>query len=229
MRYTMKHIPLSEQPHARAEVVGTEALSDAELLAIILKTGTRGVTALELARNVLMWDETHPGLLGLCYASKEELCELPGIGPVKALQLISIAELAKRIANLRPEHDIRFGSSQTVANYFREQLQYESQECVYVVYLDTNCNLLKKEMVSKGTATASLITPREILIHALQCKAVYMIVIHNHPSGAISPSDCDREITLRIKDAGALVGVELIDHIIVGSQGYYSFSEHHSL
>ncbi len=229
MKENMKELPVSERPYERCERLGPGALSDAELLAVILRNGCREMNSLQLARQVLLKDETHPNLTGLCYLSQEQLMELPGIGRVKAIQMQAIAELARRIARAAPEEQLRFGKPVFIAQFFQEELRFETQECVHAVYLDQNCRYLKQELITKGTVNASLISPREVFLQALRCSAVQLILIHNHPSGNTSPSREDIQITRRIKESGNLLQIPLLDHIIVGEQTYFSFAEHQML
>lgn len=225
MKECMKDLPLSERPYERCEQLGPEALSDAELLAVILRSGSIGMNSLQLARQVLARDENHKNLVGLCYLSREQLMEIPGIGRVKAIQLQAVAELAKRIARTSPEQQIILGKPAYIAEYFMEELRFKTQECVFAVYLDQKCKLLKKQMITMGTVNASLLSPREIFLEALKCGAVNLILIHNHPSGNANPSNEDCKMTRQIQEAGALLQIPLLDHIIIGNQTYYSFAE----
>lgn len=229
MKENMKELPSSERPYERCEQFGPGALSDAELLAVILRSGCKEMNSLQLARKVLMKDENHKNLIGLCYLSREQLMELPGIGRVKAIQLLAIAELARRIAKSVPEKQILLGKPVYIAQYFQEELRFETQECVYAVYLDQKCRYLKKELITRGTVNASLISPREIFLQALKCNAVHFVLIHNHPSGNPCPSQEDVRITQQMKEAGNLLNIPLLDHIIVAAQTFYSFAEHQML
>lgn len=225
MKECMKDLPLSERPYERCEQLGPEALSDAELLAVILRSGSIGMNSLQLARQVLAKDVNHKNLIGLCYLSREQLMEIPGIGRVKAIQLQSIAELAKRIARTVPEQQVILGKPAYIAEYFMKDLRFKTQECVFAVYLDQKCMLLKKQMITMGTVNASLISPREIFLEAFKCCAVNLILIHNHPSGNAEPSFEDRKVTRQLCEAGDLLQIPLLDHIIIGNQAYYSFAE----
>lgn len=229
LKESMKELPLSERPYERCEQFGPEGLSDAELLAVILRNGCTGLNSLQLARLVLNKDETHKNLSGLCYLSREQLMELPGIGRVKAIQLQAIAELAKRIARAVPEEQILLGKPKYIAQYFMEDLRFETQECVYAAFLDQKCRLLKKRLITKGTVNTSLISPREIYLEALKCNSVYLVLVHNHPSGNANPSEEDCKVTRQLRQAGELLHLPLLDHIIIGDQTYYSFAEHQKL
>ncbi len=225
MKETMKDLPVSERPYERCELLGAEALSDAELLAVILRTGCVSMNSLQLAHHVLNKDENHKNLVGLMYLSREQLMEIPGVGRVKALQLQSIAELARRITKAEQEESVLLGRPISIAEYFMKELRFETQECVYAVYLDQKCKLLKRTMITKGTVNASLISPREIYLEALRCKAVNLVLVHNHPSGNPKPSPEDKRVTAQLKKSGELLQIPLIDHIIIGDLTYFSFAE----
>lgn len=229
MQEQMKSLPVSERPYERCERFGPEALSDAELLAVILRTGTMGVSALQLAHQILNKDENDKNLIGLCHLSREQMMEIPGIGMVKAIQLQAITELAKRISKSVAEENIQLHKPALIAEFFMHELRFETQECVYAVFFDQKCKLIKKCLITKGTVNASLISAREIFLEALRCSAVQLVVVHNHPSGNPEPSTDDICITSQLKAAGKLLGMPLVDHIIVGGQTYYSFAEHHQL
>jgi DNA repair protein RadC len=225
MKETMKDLPVSERPYERCERLGAAALSDAELLAVILRTGCVSMNSLQLAHLVLNKDENHKNLSGLMYLSREQLMEIPGVGRVKALQLQAIAELARRLSNAHKEEQILLGKPIVIAEYFMNELRYESQECVHAVYLDQKCRLIKRVMISKGTVNASMISAREIYIEALKCNAVNLVLVHNHPSGNPKPSAEDAKVTAQMKEVGRLLHIPLIDHIIIGDLSYYSFAE----
>ncbi len=226
MQEQMKSLPVSERPYERCEQFGPEALSDAELLAVILRTGTNGVSALQLARQVLTKEENHKNLMGLCYLSREQFMEISGIGRVKAIQLQAVVELAKRIARTVPEDMVQLTKPQIIAQYVMEELRFETQECVYAMYFDQKCKLLKRSLITKGTVNASLISAREIFLEAFRCSAVHLVVLHNHPSGNPEPSQEDLRITRDLKQAGRLLQIPLLDHIIIGNHRYFSFAEH---
>ena len=133
------------------------------------------------------------------------------------------------MARQMPEKQLLLGKPVHIAQYFMTELRYATQECVYAVYLDQKCKYLRKQEITKGTVNASLISPREIFLEAMRCGAVQLVLVHNHPSGNVSPSREDIQITHQVKDAGELLQIRLIDHIIVGPQSYYSFAEHRML
>ncbi len=215
----------SLRPYEQVERYGAATLSDAQLLAVILRTGTNGTDSIELAKKVLASGATHEGLIGLYQMSIPELMQIKGIGRVKAIQISCICELSKRMAARKREKTIDFSSPKAVAYVYMEQMRHEERERVIIVMLDAKCQLIKDEVLTIGTVNCSLVTPREILIEALKYRAVSFIVLHNHPSGDPSPSQMDYRVTKRLKTAGELVGVRLTDHIVIGDASYYSFQE----
>ena len=225
VKETIKELPESERPYEKCEKLGAQGLSDAELLAVILRTGCASSNSIQLAHQVLNKDELHKNLRGLMYLSREQLMEIPGVGRVKAIQLQAISELARRIAKTEMEDQIILNKPIVIAEYFMEELRYETQECVYVVCLDQKCRLLKRLMVTKGTVNASMISPREVYLEALKCNAVNLVLVHNHPSGNPRPSEEDRRVTIQVKRCGDLLQIPLIDHIITGNSSYFSFAE----
>ena len=213
---TIKEIPKTERPYEKCERRGVHALSDEELLAVLLRTGTQGENALELSRRIL---------LGLHQFSMERLMGIKGIGKVKAIQISCISELAKRLSKASYQEALCFAEPESIARYYMEDMRHEKQELMKLLMLNTKAKLVGETNVSKGTVNASLITPRELFIEALQKNAVSIVIMHNHPSGDPTPSREDMLITKRILDAGALIGIELLDHIIIGNNCYVSFRE----
>lgn len=222
---TMKKFPEAEKPYEICEAYGPGALSDAQLLSVIMRTGAAGLCALDMSRSILkMLDKD--GIAGLYHISCEELRQIKGIGKVKALQLLCVAELSRRIVKsscgLHSERS--FDSPGAVAEYFMEDLRHEDQEFVLVLCLDIKNRLISQTYVSKGTADQALISPREVFRYALSRRAFRIILVHNHPSGDPTPSSADICLTERIRDAGNLVGIPLADHIIVGDLCMVSFA-----
>lgn len=221
---TMKEISESERPYEKCERSGAGSLSDVELLAALLRTGTRGENALGLARRIL-YASGEDGLLNIHHFGIEQLKEIKGVGRVKAVQIACISELAKRLAKAKACEMLQFTCPSSIARYYMEDMRHERQELMKLLMLNSKSRLIGESDISKGTVNASLITPRELLIEALQKNAVSMIVLHNHPSGDPAPSREDILITKRIRDAGQLIGIELLDHIIIGNNCYISFAE----
>lgn len=220
----MKEIPETERPYEKCRICGAGKLTDAELLAVLLRTGTRGENALELAQRILYHTGTE-GILGIHQFSMEHLCKIKGIGTVKAVQISCISELAKRLAKASYSDALCFSCPSTVADYYMEDMRHERQEIMKLLMLNSKAKLIGEMNISRGTVNASLITPRELFIEALQKNAVSIVLMHNHPSGDPTPSREDMLTTKRILDAGALIGIELLDHIIIGNNCYTSFRE----
>lgn len=214
------------RPYEKFVKMGAESLTDAELLAIILRTGTKDLSAIDLALKVLEKAECgKQGLLGLYHLSLEQLEQIKGVGPVKAIKVKCITELSKRIATTNAWNDVVFQRSGTVAACYMEKLRHRGTECVLVLLLDAKGHLIKEKELSNGTVRMSLISPREVFIEALKVEAVQMILIHNHPSGDPSPSKADVIITEHIQKLGKQMELPLIDHIIIGDNKYISFKE----
>lgn len=224
----MKDIPNAERPYEKCLKQGTEALSDAELLAVLLRTGTKGENVLALAKR-LLYQDGGAGLLGIHQFSFQSLMKLKGIGKVKAVQILCLSELAKRLSKASVEPRLRFSSSQSVAEYYMEDLRHRNQEVMKLLLLNSKAELIDETNISKGTVNASLVTPRELFVEALKKEAVSMILLHNHPSGDPTPSRDDILTTKRISECGLLIGIELLDHIIIGNNCYVSFQEENLL
>lgn len=222
---TVKELPVSERPYEKCEAYGPQILSDAELLAVILKTGSKGLRAIDLAVNVLNYSKTHPGLKGLNYLTKKELTGIKGIGRVKAIQLLCLTELTKRMSREVHKENLKFITPQSVADYYMQDMRHLQREQVMLLILDSKCKFIKDVVMSTGTVNTSIVPVREILIQALKEEAVNIILVHNHPSGDPSPSSEDIKVTRRMKEAGDLVGITLMDHIIIGDNRYISLKE----
>ncbi len=224
----MKDIPNAERPYEKCLKQGAESLSDAELLAVLLRTGTKGENVLALSKR-LLYQDGGAGLLGIHQFSFQSLMKLKGIGKVKAVQILCLSELAKRLSKASVEPRLRFSSSQSVAEYYMEDLRHRNQEVMKLLLLNSKAELIDETNISKGTVNASLVTPRELFVEALKKEAVSMILLHNHPSGDPTPSRDDILTTKRISECGLLIGIELLDHIIIGNNCYVSFQEENLL
>lgn len=222
---TMKELPIADKPYEKCLASGAEGLSETELLAVILRTGAKGVSALMLSGEILKASPGNQGLLGLYQMSHLDLMKIKGVGKVKAVQIKCILELSKRIAKNRVKDNLKFDHPATIASYYMEDLRHQDQEEMHILMLNTKNRLLGEQKISKGTVNASLISPREIFLQSLHFHAVSIILIHNHPSGDPTPSQDDIALTKRIKNAGEILGIELLDHIIIGDKRYMSFRE----
>ena len=221
----MKEISETERPYEKSYKYGVERLSDAELLAVILRTGSRQANALSTAYRILDAHPIHKGIVGLNYLTTEELEDISGVGKVKAIQMKCLAEISKRMAKASLKPFISFESPQSIADYFMENTRYLEKEYVYILMFDSKHKLLKDVRLSEGTVNSSLLSPREVFTTALKFDAVYIVLVHNHPSGDPSPSRQDIEITDRVNSAGRMIGIELSDHIILGNNCYVSLAE----
>ncbi|MBQ7795705.1 MAG: DNA repair protein RadC [Lachnospiraceae bacterium] len=222
---TMKSLPVSERPYEKAMEYGAQSLSDAELLAVILRTGTKDISARDLAEEILKLGDPS-GLPGLLHHSLPDYKEVRGIGNVKAIQLACIGELSKRIwKSARTGGTFVCSHPSEIADYFMEEMRHMEQEHLKVLVLNMKNVLLKDVDISIGTVNASLSTPREIFIEALKHRGTGVILLHNHPSGDPTPSDDDCLFTRRVAEAGKLMGVPLLDHIIIGDNSYVSLKE----
>lgn len=222
---TVKELPASERPYEKCEKLGASALSDAELLAVILRTGTRNLTSIDLAINILNHSSIYPGLNSLNYFTLNELMQINGIGRVKAIQLLSVAELSKRMSKEIHKDGLKFISPQTVANYYMQDMRHLTREQVLLIMMDSKNRFIKDMIISSGTVNASIMPIRELFISTLKHDCVNMILVHNHPSGDPTPSPEDIKVTKRIKEAGLLIGITLMDHIIIGDNRYISLKE----
>lgn len=220
----MKEISESERPYEKCERSGAGSLSDVELLAALLRTGSQGENALELARRIL-YAAGGDGLLSIHHLSVEQLRQIKGVGKVKSIQIACISELSKRLAKAKANETLQFTSAMSIAKYYMEDLRHEGQEIMKLLMLNTKARLIGETNIFKGTVNASLVSPRELFIEALQKNAVSIILLHNHPSGDPAPSREDIYLTQRIYGAGKLIGIELLDHIIIGNNRYISFAE----
>ena len=223
-QWKIKSLPPESRPDEKLESYGAASLSDAELLAIIIRTGFRGYNSVRLAEDILKCGKGK-GLIGLCQIGIEELTKVRGVGKVKAIQLKAVAELTRRISKRTAKESLVMDSPETVARYFMEDLRHRDKECFMMLSLDSKGALISESLISIGTVNASLASPREVFVEAVNNRAVSIILVHNHPSGNPKPSKNDLVVTRQMKDAGELLGIKLIDHIIIGDNSYISLSE----
>ncbi len=223
----MKNMIEEERPYEKCERFGAGSLTDVELLAVLLRTGTKGESVLDLSRKLLYPDRgiQNNGETHLQSWTKEELMKVHGIGKVKAIQILCLCELSKRLSKLSARSELDFSKPDTIAEYYMEDMRHRNQEHIKLLMLNGRLRLLSESEISKGTINMSVISPREIFLEALQKGAVYIIVLHNHPSGDPTPSREDILITKRIRESGSILGIELLDHIIIGDNCYVSFAQ----
>ncbi len=221
----IKDWPEDERPRERLLQYGESTLSDAQLLAIMLRTGdhSSGMTAVDLARQLLTTFEE--SLEAMSAATVAELQQVPGIGPAKACEIKAAFEIGRRLLARQGGQLVQFRSSKNVANYYMPLLAGKKREQFQVILLDRKNRVMRDVMVSQGSLTASVVHPREVFNPAIRDSAAAVIFVHNHPSGDPQPSQEDRVLTDRLVKAGQLLGIQVLDHIIVGRDTYMSFAD----
>lgn len=222
---SVKELPISERPYEKCEKYGAGALSDAELLAVILRTGTKSLRAIDLAVSILNASAAYPGLKGLNYLTLGELMSIKGIGRVKAIELLCLTEITKRMSKEIHQDTLRFITPQKVADYYMQDMRHLTREQVLLLMLNSKNKILKDMIISEGTVNTSIMPTREIFVQAVKYEAVNIILLHNHPSGDPTPSAEDIRVTKRLSEAGNLIGISLMDHIIIGDNRYISLKE----
>lgn len=215
---TIREYPPQDQPHARMHRHGANTLTDTELLVMVIRRGTTGCNAIDVARDLL---QRFGGLHSLGSRQIAELCKVPGIGPVKAGQIMAMVEMSKR---LDPIDRISFLSSADVAKHYMPQFHHTQQEVFTVLILDARNRLIRKHRASEGSLTASIVHPREVFKMAIIESAASVIFLHNHPSGDPTPSQDDIKITKQLVEAGKIIDIRVLDHIILGYHKFTSLS-----
>ncbi len=211
-------------PYDKFKAFGPQSLTDEELLAIILRTGTDGEDAVTVACHVLKACGDR-GLLGLYHVDIRELQKVRGIGKVKAVKLKAVAELAKRISGARMSKGVCLRKPADVASAYMEKMRHLEHEQCMVVFLDTRDCRLGDDIISEGSLCSTVISSREIFKKALKLNASSIIILHNHPSGDPKPSSRDMDVTYHLLEASSYMEIPLLDHIIIGDNEYYSFRE----
>ena len=222
--FSIRDLAPQERPREKMIQNGSQTLSNAEILAILIRTGTKDLSALDVANRILSLSDD--GIRHLSECSIEDLAAVTGIGPSKACQILAGVELGKRMTRARLMNPRVLNHPREVASYLIEDMKDLRQEWFRILLLNNRKQVLGYETVSVGTLNASLVHPRDVFEKAIRKNASTIILVHNHPSGNPSPSDEDRALTKRLTEAGALMGIEVIDHVIVGNGNYYSFKEH---
>lgn len=214
--------PEQERPREKLLQRGPAALSDAELLAIFIRTGVPGKTAVDVARDLI---DRYGGLRALLAAGPEELCQTPGLGAAKYVQLQASLEMGRRFLAEKLKREVTLGSTRETREFLQAQLRDRKNEVFCVLFLDNRHRVLAFEEMFQGTLNGTAVYPREIVKSALRRNAAAVILVHNHPSGVAEPSRADELLTSRLKEALTLVDIRLLDHLIVGDGETVSFSE----
>ena len=224
MKLKIKELPISERPYEKLELYGAGMLSNSELLAIIIKTGTKEENSISIAQKVLKLNQekNSNNLRFLCDISIEELTKINGIGRVKAIQLKAIGELTKRLSKPINKKQIKIKTTKDVAELLMQELRYEKREIVKVIILNSKNVVLRVITVSQGGTNFASIEPKEILAEAIKIGAPKIILVHNHPSGDPRPSQEDFRVTDRIYESADVMGIELLDHIVIGDGTFVS-------
>ncbi|HEX5310204.1 RadC family protein [Aquabacterium sp.] len=218
----MKDIPTALRPREKLQTLGPTALADAELLALLLRTGMKGLSVLQLAEKVLV---DLGGLPGLLQADARMLGRIKGLGPAKCAELVAVMELARRSLQHGLQSQPVFGNPQGVKDFLQMQLGHRPHEVFGVLYLDAQHRLIAFEELFRGTLTQTSVYPREVVKQALAHNAGAVILTHNHPSGVLEPSRADELLTQTLKSSLQLVDVRVLDHIVVGRSACLSFAE----
>ncbi|MCY9663768.1 DNA repair protein RadC [Paenibacillus alginolyticus] len=218
----LREVPQEERPRERMLQYGAGALSHAELLAILLRTGTVSESALRLAGRIL---SESGGLRSLVDMSKDQLTQIKGIGDAKALQIQAGIELGRRLAKSTFAERVTIRSPKDIADLVSEDLRYLQKEHFVCLFLNTKNHLLAQETLSMGSLNASIVHPREVFRAAIKRSSASIICVHNHPSGDPTPSPEDIQLTHRLVEAGTIIGIEVLDHVIIGDQRFISLKE----
>ncbi len=220
---TIKEMPENERPREKLIRYGSDTLSNSELLAILLRTGSKKQSALELANTVLSSDNNGIRFLAKCTA--EELSAIKGIGESKACQIIAAIELGKRLSRSTLESKKAIRAPKDVKDIFINDMRFLEKEHFKVVFLNTKNEVIAFETISIGSLNASIVHPREVFNRAIKKSSASIILLHNHPSGNCEPSKEDINVTKRLMEAGKIIGIEVLDHIIIGDGDYFSLKE----
>jgi DNA repair protein RadC len=223
--FTLKDLPPDSRPRERLAALGAENLSTAELLAIILRTGQRGYTALEVAQLLLSREGEEGGLRYLATADIEELAQCPGMGPAKAVQVKAALELGRRLGREGRERGPGIRTPRDVYRLLHDEMRLLDREHFRTVMLTSKHQVIAQETVAVGSLSAALVHPRELFKGCIKKSAAAVILVHNHPSGDPEPSPEDINLTRRLVEAGALLGIEVLDHVIIGDGRYVSLKE----
>ncbi|MDM8534840.1 DNA repair protein RadC [Clostridiaceae bacterium HSG29] len=220
--FMIKEMPALERPREKMINHGTKRLSNAELIAILIHTGNKKQNAIELSHEII---NNVGGLSGLTDITFEELTSIKGIGTAKACNILAALELNKRVSAFSIKKKMKITSPNDVCNIFMDELRYEKKEQFIIVLLNTKSEMISTEVISMGNLNSSIVHPREVYKFAIKKSAASVLFIHNHPSGDPRPSKNDKEITKRLTEVGNIIGINVLDHIIIGNNQHFSFKE----
>ncbi|MGL4731038.1 MAG: RadC family protein [Clostridium sp.] len=215
-------LPKSERPREKLLRYGSEMLSNAELLAIVLRTGSKNEDVIGLCNRIV---KNCNGLNGLLNSSISDFMSLKGIGEAKATQLVALCELSKRFKSFKSGCDYKIISPSSAANYIMEDMRYLKKEYLKLIMLNTKNIVIAVKDISIGSLNSSIVHPREVFVEAIKNNCASVIICHNHPSGDPTPSNEDINVTKRLKECGKIIGIEVLDHIIIGNGIYVSLKE----
>lgn len=219
----VKELPISERPYEKLEMYGEKALSNAELIAIIIKSGTKDESSVTIAQRILALDKSQENSLSFMQnVSIEEFMSIKGVGKVKAIQLKAVCELAKRMTKPLDTSQTQINSPKDVAKILTNEMKYEKREVVKAIILNSKNIIIKIVDICFGGTNSVMLSPKDVLHEVIKLGAPKIILVHNHPSGDPTPSKKDFEFTERLIRATRIVGVQLIDHIVIGAYGYNS-------
>ncbi|MFP4017085.1 MAG: RadC family protein [Halanaerobiales bacterium] len=221
-RFTIKEMPADERPREKLIKYGAESLSDAELLALIIRVGSKKRTAVELSQDIY---NKFGGLKALNYLTVKELKKIKGIGTAKAVQIRSLVELSKRMASINREDKEIIKTPADAVKILMPELRYLTHEIFKIVLLDIKNQIIAIPMISKGGLASSIVHPREVFKEAIKHSSAAMILVHNHPSGIPDPSRDDINITKKLIESGNIIGIDVLDHIIIGDGIFVSMKE----
>ena len=224
---TIKEIPLNDRPREKMAANGAAVLTDAELIAILLRTGTAEKSAIDIASEMTADGGLYKRLAGITRLN--ELTNIKGLGQAKAATVLAALEIGRRIASAKPIEKIHLSCPQDVADFLMPRLRYAAKEQFVVILLNSKNKVIGTEVVSEGSLSSSVVHPREVFAPAMLHHAAAIMVAHNHPSGDPKPSFEDEEITRMLSRSGKVLGIPMIDHVIIGDGNYYSFLENEAL
>ena len=224
---TIKEIPLNDRPREKMAANGAAVLTDAELIAILLRTGTAEKSAIDIASEMTAEGGLYKRLAGITRLN--ELTNIKGLGQAKAATVLAALEIGRRIASAKPLEKIHLSCPQDVADFLMPRLRYAAKEQFVVILLNSKNKVIGTEVVSEGSLSSSIVHPREVYAPAMLHHAAAIMVAHNHPSGDPKPSTEDTEVTRVLARSGKVLGIPMIDHVIIGDGNYYSFLENEAL